>query len=99
MMLDDAIGTNDTIGTGEPSAPAVKYVVHSSFLGTCDLIPQEGLEPAGYTIGYVELEGDAGKLLMSIYRDGAWRCRNLKPLPVPVARWFKMVRPDGTEPF
>lgn len=99
MTLASAIGANDTIGTGEASPSAAKYVMRSPIFGACDLVPQDGLEPASHAIGYVELEGAPGKLVMAFYQDGAWRGRNLKPFPAPVACWYKMVRPDGTEPF
>lgn len=78
---------------------AAKYVMRSPLFGQCNLVPQDGLEPAGYTIGYVELEDEAGKLVMAFYQDGAWRGRNLKPFPAPVVCWYKMVRADGSEPF
>jgi hypothetical protein len=96
MAMLDPIGPNDTIGRG---VAALKYVLRSPIFGACNLVPQEGVEPADRAIGYVELLGAETKLLMAFYQDGQWRGRNLKPLGVPVARWYRMERADGQPVF
>jgi len=87
-------------GNTAKAMSAPKYEMRSPVFGVCNLVPQGVAEmPSDFAIGYVELEGAEGKLLVAIHKNGEWRTRNLRAFAAPVLRWYKVEKADGQPVF
>lgn len=73
--------------------------MRSPLFGPCRLIPHTLQDEPTDLIGYVALEGEPSNVIAAIYQGGAWRGRDLKPLPAPILHWYSVEKADGSPLF